>query len=170
MMPAEALTPSRSSLVSQANAIRATSAQNQTLYLNDDRIYSYNMEVLTGTTVNGLSIPAGATLRGRYEPTAQGDGLRYVVYGVEISGQRYSLSAASPVLDDQTDPRDTSVGSVAEDVGIGAAAGAVLGEVTGEIDALEVLGGAAAGGVVGNVTADNVVVIEPNEPITLYPR
>lgn len=156
-------------LVSQSYGLQATSAQSDTLYLNDDRVYSYDMVASEGATIDGLNIPPGSVIRGRYEP-AEGGGLRYVVYGVVVDGQRYNISAVSPVLETQTDPRDTSIGAIAEDAGIGAAAGAVLGEVTGSIDAGEVIGGAAAGGAVGNLTADNVVVIEPDETITLYPR
>ena len=63
---------------------------------------------------------------------------------------------------------DTSAGAVAEDAGIGAAGGVVLGEVPGDANVEEAVGGAAAGAAVGNVTADRVVVIEPDESIILY--
>jgi uncharacterized protein YcfJ len=72
------------------------------------------------------------------------------------------------VIEDQKDPRDTSAGSIAEDAGIGAAGGAILGEVFGDADIEEIIGGAVAGGVAGNVTADRVVVVEPDETIVLY--
>lgn len=167
LLPTTAIArPAGPQLVSQASAISATSAQNETLYLNEDRAYSYNLEVDRGATINGLYIPPGAVIQGQYRPAE--DGLRYVTNSVVFNGRSYDLNVTSEVIEEQTDPRDTSTGSIAEDAGIGAAAGAVLGEVTGSIDAGEVLGGAVAGGVVGNVTADSVVVIEPDQPIMLY--
>ncbi|MEQ9669427.1 hypothetical protein [Coleofasciculus sp. G2-EDA-02] len=153
-------------LVAETTAIAATSAQNQTLHLNNDRVYSYNLEVSRGTTVDGMYIPVGATILGRYEPAS--GGLRYVATGVRMNGRTYNLDATSEVLEDQKDPRDTSAGAIAEDAGIGAAGGAILGEVFGNADIGEILGGAVAGGVAGNVTADRVVVVEPEETIILY--
>jgi len=153
-------------VVAQTATIPATSAQNQTLHLNNDKVYSYNLEVARGTTIDGMYIPAGATILGRYEPAS--GGLRYVATGVRMNGRTYNLDATSEVIEDQKDPRDTSAGSIAEDAGIGAAGGAILGEVFGDADIEEIIGGAVAGGVAGNVTADRVVVIEPEETIILY--
>lgn len=153
-------------VVAQTATIPATSAQNQTLHLNNDKTYSYNLEVARGTTVDGMYIPAGATILGRYEPAS--GGLRYVATGVRMNGRTYNLDATSEVIEDQKDPRDTSTGSIAEDAGIGAAGGAILGEVFGDAGIEEIIGGAVAGGVAGNVTADRVVVVEPEETIVLY--
>lgn len=154
--------------VAQSTLIRTTSAQEGTLYLNNDRVYSYNLNVSLGTTIGGLSIPAGATIQGRYEPAP--GGLRYDARAVQIGDRTYALNANSAVIEDEKDPRDISAGSIAEDAAIGAAGGAVIGEIFGEVDAGEVIGGAAAGAATGNVTADRVVVVEPDEPIVLYAR
>jgi hypothetical protein len=135
------------------------------LYLNNDRAYSYNLEVEQGVTVNGLYLPPGAEIQGQYEP-AQG-GLRYDADSVIIDGRSYPLEATSAVLEDVKDPRDTSAGSIAEDAGIGAAGGFILGEIFGDAGLGSVAGGAAAGAAAGNVTADRVVVVEPDEPINL---
>jgi hypothetical protein len=153
-------------IVAQNNALRARSAQEETLYLNNDRVYEYNLIAARSGTIDGVRIPAGATIVGRYEP-AKG-GLRYVARAVVFGDRSYRISAVSPVLEDVKDPRDTSVGAIAEDAGIGAAAGTILGEVFGDADVEEIVGGAVAGGVVGNVTADRVVVVEPDRPIPLY--
>jgi hypothetical protein len=154
--------------VAQSNAIEATSAQDETIYLNNDRVYSYNLISTQRQTINGITIPAGATIVGRYEP-AKG-GLRYVANAVVFGDRSYRIRAVSDVIEDVKDPRDTSVGAIAEDAGIGAAGGAIIGEIFGDADIEEIIGGAVAGGVVGNVTADRVVVIEPEQPITLYSR
>lgn len=153
-------------MLAQASAIPTSSIQQETLYLNNDRAYSYNLEVEQGVTVNGLYLPPGAEIQGQYEP-AEG-GLRYDANSVIIDGQSYPLAATSEVLTDIKDPRDTSAGSIAEDAGIGAAGGLILGEILGDGDLGSIVGGAAAGAATGNITADRVVVVEPEEPITLY--
>jgi len=146
--------------------ITTTSAQNGELYLNSDKRYSYNLEVTRGGRFAGLNVPAGSIIRGQYVP-AEG-GLRYVANSVVVNGRAYNISARSGVLETVKDPRDTSGDAVAEDAGIGAGAGLVLGEVFGDASVGEIVGGAAAGAAVGNVTADRVVVVEPDQPINLY--
>lgn len=155
-------------LIAQAENryITTTSAQEGTLYLNTDKSYSYNRVVTRGGRFGGLNVPAGSIIRGQYVPAEEG--LRYVANAVIINGQTYNLNARSGVLDPVKDPRDTSGGSVAEDAGIGAGAGIVLGEIFGNADVGEIVGGAAAGAAVGNITADRVVVVEPSQPVNLY--
>lgn len=156
-------------LVSQNNTITATSAQQETLYLNNDRTYSYNLVAQERGTIDGVTIPAGATIVGKYVPSD--GGLQYVAEAVTYGQYSYTISAASQTITDVKDPRDTSAGAIAGDAGIGAAGGAIVGEVLGdEANVEEIVGGAAAGAAVGNVTADRVVVIEPNETISLFDR
>lgn len=152
--------------LAQTATIPTSSIQQETLYLNNDRAYSYNLEVERPTTVNGLNLPVGAEIQGQYEP-ADG-GLRYVADSVVVNGNVYDLNATSGVIEDVKDPRDTQAGSIAEDAGIGAAGGLILGEVLGDAGVAGALGGAAAGAAVGNVTADRVVVVDPDEVINLY--
>ncbi len=163
---ARASTTTESFRIAQNATIPTSSIQQDTLYLNNDRAYSYNLEVERATTVNGLNLPQGAEIQGQYEP-AEG-GLRYVADAVVINGNVYDLNATSGVIEAVKDPRDTRTGSVAEDAGIGAAGGLILGEVLGDAGLAGALGGAAAGAAVGNVTADRVVVVEPDEIINLY--
>ena len=152
--------------LAQSRSITATSAQREILYLNNDRTYSYNLVANRRGVIDGIVIPAGATIVGKYIP-AKG-GLRYIAEAVTYGKYSYRISASSGVLKDVKDPRDTSAGAILGDAAIGAAGGTILGEVFGDADAGEILGGAAAGVVVGNVTADRVVVIEPKAPIVLY--
>lgn len=158
--------PNSGVAIAQAAVIPTSSVQQETLYLNTDRAYSYNLTVEQGVTVNGLYLPPGAEIQGQYVP-AEG-GLRYDASSVIVDGRSYSLNASSEVIEDIKDPRDTSVGSIAEDAGIGAAGGLVLGEVLGDAGLGAIVGGAAAGAATGNLTADRVVVVEPNMPINLY--
>ncbi|MGG6239425.1 hypothetical protein ACQ4N7_12425 [Nodosilinea sp. AN01ver1] len=152
--------------IAQAAVIPASSVQQETLYLNTDRTYSYNLTVEQGVTVNGLYLPPGAEIQGQYVP-AEG-GLRYDASSVVVDGRSYPLNASSSVIEDIKDPRDTTVGSIAEDAGIGAAGGLVLGEILGDAGLGAIVGGAAAGAATGNLTADRVVVVEPNTTIDLY--
>ena len=147
-------------------SLPAESAQQETLYLNNDRTYSYNLVAQEQGMINNITIPAGATIVGKYVP-AEG-GLRYVAEAVTYGDYSYTINASSSVIEDVKDPRDTSAGAIAGDAGIGAAGGAVLGEVFGDAGAAEIIGGAAAGAATGNLTADRVVVIEPNSTIPLY--
>ncbi len=166
--PAASASLNEGALVAQASNryLTTTSTQLETLYLNSDKRYSYNLKVTRGGRFGGLNIPAGSTIRGQYVP-AEG-GLRYVADSVIVNGRAYNLNARSGVLETLKDPRDTESGSVAEDAGIGAGAGLVLGEIFGDAGIGEIVGGAAAGAAVGNLTADQVVVIEPDQPINLY--
>lgn len=153
-------------LIAQSISLKAESAQEETLYLNNDRTYSYNLIAQERGVIDGIVIPAGATIVGKYVP-AEG-GLRYVAEAVTYGNYSYNISASSGVIKDVKDPRDTSAGAIAEDAGIGAAGGTILGEVFGDAGAAEIIGGAAAGVATGNITADRVVVIEPNSTIALY--
>lgn len=160
----QAVTPKL--LAQNSIALKAESAQSETLYLNNDRTYSYNLVAQERGEIGGIVVPAGATIVGKYVP-AEG-GLHYVAEAVTYGDYSYSINATSGVIEDVKDPRDTSAGAIAEDAGIGAAGGTILGEVLGDAGAAEIIGGAAAGAATGNLTADRVVVVEPNRAIALY--
>lgn len=166
--PVASANQAEGSLIAQTNNrfITATSAQSETLYLNKDKRYSFNLEVTRGGRFAGYNLPAGSIIRGQYVPAEEG--LRYVADAAIVNGRTFNINARSDVLETVKDPRDTSGGAVAEDAGIGAGAGIVLGEVFGDAGVGEAAGGAAAGAAVGHLTADNVVVIEPDQPINLY--
>lgn len=154
--------------LAQSRSITATSAQRETLYLNNDRTYSYNLIAKQRGVIDKIVIPAGATIVGKYVP-AKG-GLRYIAEAVTYGKYSYRISASSGVLEDVKDPRDISAGAILEDAAIGAAGGTIIGEVFGNANVEEILGGAAAGVAVGNITADRVVVIEPKASIILYDK
>ncbi|MGF1569834.1 MAG: hypothetical protein ACFCVD_17490 [Nodosilinea sp.] len=145
--------------------IQAINSAGDTLYLNNDTVVETSLTVSTATTFNGRSIPAGSILRGRFEPVT--GGLRYVADAVQVEGQIYSIQAVSDVLHDVKDPREASAGAIAGDAAIGAAGGAAVSGILGNVSLASILGGAAAGAALGNVTAQRVVVVEPNQTITL---
>ncbi|WP_144054317.1 hypothetical protein [Pleurocapsa sp. PCC 7319] len=153
-------------LAQNSPSLKAESAQQETLYLNNDRTYSYNLIAQERGVIDNVTVPVGATIVGKYVP-AEG-GLRYVAEAVTYGNYSYRINASSGIIKDVKDPRDTSAGAIAKDAGIGAAGGVVLGEVFGDAGVGEIVGGAAAGAATGNLTADRVVVIEPDSAISLY--
>ena len=148
------------------SALRTTLEEDKTLYLNKDNSYDYDLVLRSQATIGQQRLPVGAIVRGRFEP-AEG-GLVYVANSVEVADRIYQLQAVSELLRDRKDPRQTSTGAILTDAAIGAAGGYVLGEVLGDADVWEVVGGAAAGVVVGNTTAPLTVVIKPEDEIVLY--
>lgn len=150
----------------ESGSIQTTLDNPETLYLDKRESYAYDLVVRNTTTFGGRRLPVGAVIRGQFQP-ADG-GLFYVAESVELADRIFPISAVSQLIRDRKDPRETSAGAILTDAAIGAAGGYVLGEVLGDADFLEVLGGAAAGVVIGNTTAPFVVVIKPDEPIVLF--
>ena len=148
------------------SALRATLEQEDTLYLNKDKMYSYDLVLRSESAVGGQRLPVGTIVRGRFEP-AEG-GLVYVANSIEVADRIIRVDVASELLRDRKDPRQTSTGAIVTDAAIGAAGGYVLGEVLGDAGVWEVVGGAAAGVLVGNTTAPSVVVVRPEDEIVLY--
>lgn len=149
-----------------SSPIQAITPNSERLYLNTNATVEQSLQVGAATSLNGRNIPAGSTIRGRFEP-AKG-GVRYVATAVEVNSQVYPVNAASDLLRDIKDPRETSTGAILTDAGIGAAGGAAVGGIlSGRVSVGSILGGAAAGAIIGNTTAQRVVVIEPSQTLTL---
>ncbi len=168
LMPVAALVqaPIAQAQLFVSSPIQAIAPNSETLYLKTDATVEQTLQVGAATNLNGRSIPAGAIVRGRFEP-AEG-GVRYVATAVEVGNQVYAVNATSELLRDIKDPRETSTGAILTDAGIGAAGGAAVGGIlTGRVSVGSILGGAAAGAIIGNTTAQRVVVLEPNQTLTL---
>ncbi|MDX2273003.1 MAG: hypothetical protein NW237_13795 [Cyanobacteriota bacterium] len=145
----------------------SSSSANQPQYFSPDTVYPLTLTVAQNIfDANGrLVLPIGSRISGQMEPATGGS--RFVGTSIQVNGRTYSMRASSPILPDEKDPRQYSSQSVAEDAAIGAAAGAVLGILTGGVSTTGVIGGAAAGVVTGNVTAPQVVVLRPGQSFTL---
>ena len=150
----------------QSEALQAAYERDETLYLDRDGTYEYDLVLQSEATVGGLRLPTGTVIRGQFEP-AEG-GLVYVANSAEVDSRIFRISAVSELLRDDKDPRQTSAGAIATDAAIGAAGGYVIGEVLGDASFWEIAGGAAAGVLVGNTTAPLVVVVKPDQQITLF--
>ncbi|MEN9229840.1 MAG: hypothetical protein Q6L68_02950 [Thermostichus sp. DG02_5_bins_236] len=136
-------------------------------YFYPDTVYPLELAVTQGIydAQGRLVIPAGSRIYGQMEPAPGGS--RFIGTSIVIGGRTYSLRASSNIIHDEKDPRQYSGDAIASDAAIGAAAGAVLGALTGGVSVGNVLGGAAAGVIVGNVTAPQVVVLRPGQSLNL---
>lgn len=136
-------------------------------YFYPDTVYPLELAVTQSIydAQGRLVIPAGSRIYGQMEPAPGGS--RFVGTSIVIGGRTYSLRATSNIIHDEKDPRQYSGDAIVGDAAIGAAAGAVLGALTGGVSVGNVLGGAAAGVVIGNVTAPQVVVLRPGQSLNL---
>lgn len=163
----------RSTLSLPAGQAIATKINRQdTLYIAKGETVNVTLLVAQDITApsNGtVLIPAGAVIEGQFVPVEGGS--KFVAQRFTSRGATVSLQAESALINDIKDPRETNAGSILTDAGIGGAAGAVLsGVLRGNVQILDVLGGAAAGAVIGNVTAPQVTVIEPNTVINILTK
>ncbi len=159
----------RLATVPAGSILQVASAANQQLLVAPNETRPYSLTVLNPilNQQGDIIVPYGSRVDGRFEPAAGGS--RFVAESVIIDNQMFPLAAQSDVLRDIKDPRQTNSGQVVQDAAIGAAAGAILGLVTGDqaIATEEVLAAGVAGAAIGNVTAPRVVVIDPQQPIPL---
>ena len=124
------------------------------------------------TTSGGtVLIPEGSVIEGDLKPADEGT--QFVAKNLVISGRstRTPIDATSNVItrretiDKRSDPK------ILQGAAIGGAAAAVLSEVLGRIDILEVLGGAGLGALasvlIRNREEVEVIVINPQEDLSL---
>jgi hypothetical protein len=159
----------RLSTLAAGTLMPTTSTFNERLYIapNETRPISLIVNNPIRNAQGEIIVPYGSRVDGRFEPAP--GGTRFVAESVIVNNQLFPLAAQSDVIHDVKDPRYTTSGKIIQDAAIGAAAGAILGLVTGDnaIATEEVLGAGAAGAVIGNVTAPQVVVLDPNQVIEL---
>ncbi len=136
-------------------------------FFNSDTVAAFNvvLDQALYDDLGQLLLPAGSKFYGRIQPAP--GGVEFVAQTLVVNGRSYSIAARSAILPDQKDPRQYTPESIIGDGAIGAAAGAVLGIVTGGVGLTGVLGGAASGVVVGNVTANQTVVLQPGQTFDL---
>jgi len=124
------------------------------------------------TTSGGtVLIPEGSVIEGDLEPAD--DGTQFVAKNLVISGRstRTPIDATSNVITRRETINKRSDPKILQGAAIGGAAAAVLSEVLGRIDILEVLGGAGLGAL-GSILIRNreeveVIVINPQEDLNL---
>lgn len=157
------------STVPAGSVLSVSHAGNEQLLISPNETRPQSLLVLNPirNQQGDILIPYGSRIDGRFEPAP--GGTRFVAESVIINEQLFPLAAQSEVIADIKDPRHTSGGQVLQDATIGAAAGAILGLVTGDnvIATEELLAAGAAGAAIGNVTAPRVVVLDPQQGFML---
>lgn len=119
-----------------------------------------------------ILIPYGTELVGEIRPVSQQNGSRFVAQEIKVPGESArSINASSQVVTQrETIKRGASTGDILEGAAIGGAAAAVIAEITGSIEAVEVLGGAglgALGGLLLNKNEVEVISIDPNQDLDI---
>jgi len=124
------------------------------------------------TTSDGtVLIPEGSVIEGDLRPTD--DGTQFVAKNLVLDGQRtkMSIDATSDVITRRETINKRSDPKILQGAAIGGAAAAVLSEIFGRIDILEVLGGAGLGALasvlIRNREEVEVIVINPEEDLNL---
>ena len=115
-------------------------------------------------------IPYGTEVEGQIEP--DGDGSRFVAQELVFEdGTRKSIDGVSDtVTRTETVKRGTDTGDILKGAAIGGAAAAVLGEIFGDINIEEVLGGAALGALGGWILGRDrveLISIDPNQDLDI---
>lgn len=163
-----AFAPGTSTL--QAGTVIATIYDgDETLFIAPGETRAFNLQVsgVKGRESGG-SLPYGSQVHGKFVKAP--GGTRFIADSVTIAQRIYRFDARSQILKDTKDPRESGFGAMAGDAALGAAAGSLIGGVTGNRDMLDPVklgAGAVLGVLVGNVTAPQVVRIEPDQSIEL---
>ena len=115
-------------------------------------------------------IPYGTEVEGQIEP--DGDGSRFVAQELVFEdGTRQAIDAFSDtVTRTETVKRGTDTDDIIKGAAIGGAAAAVLGEIFGDINIEEVLGGAALGALGGWILGRDrveLISIDPNRDLDI---
>ena len=116
-------------------------------------------------------VPAGSDIQGELRPTS--GGTQFVAQDVILSnsGQRLPFYATSNVVTRKERISRRNGDAILRGAAVGAAAGAVLAEIFGRIDLIDVVGGAGIGALAGLITGGNreveVLVVEPARDLNL---
>ncbi len=109
-------------------------------------------------------IPAGSQIKGALRPTS--DGTQFVADELILeNGDRFPIEARSDVINRRETISKRSDPRIFEGVAIGAVAASILGEIFGEIELWQVLGGAGVGALGSLLIRDRQTV----EVITINP-
>lgn len=117
-------------------------------------------------------IPYGSEIAGQIEPSEDQAGSLFTAEQIIFpDGTTQSIRAVSEVVTrTETVKKGADAGDILKGAAIGGAAAAVLSEVFGKIDAVEVLGGAGAGALAGVLLGKNkaeLISIDPNNDLDL---
>lgn len=117
-------------------------------------------------------IPFGTEVEGQITPAENGSGSQFIAQELVFEdGTRQLINGSSEVISrTETVKRGTDTGDILKGAAIGGAAAAVLGEVFGDINIEEVVGGAALGALGGWLLGRNqveLISIDPNQDLDI---
>ena len=117
-------------------------------------------------------IPFGTEIEGEITPSEDGSGSQFIAQELILEdGTRQLIDGSSEVVTNtETVRRGTDTGDVLKGAAIGGAAAAVLGEVFGDINIEEVVGGAALGALGGWLLGRNqveLISIDPSQDLDI---
>lgn len=115
-------------------------------------------------------IPAGSQIKGSLRPTS--DGTQFVADELILdNGERFPIDARSDVITRRETISKRSDPRIFEGVAIGAVAASILGEIFGEVELWQVLGGAGVGALgsllIRNRQTVEVITIDPATDLDL---
>ncbi|MBE9125638.1 MULTISPECIES: hypothetical protein [unclassified Coleofasciculus] len=119
-----------------------------------------------------ILIPVGSQVEGELKPVEGGTQFIAKELILKNSNRRLPIEATSEIITEtETIDEGTDVGNIFKNAAIGAAAAAVLSEIFGDLDFIEVLAGAGLGAlggwILGGRKAAEVVVVYPETDLDL---
>jgi hypothetical protein len=150
----------------------STDYEKDKIIVMPDETSELELSVVNDIATGGgrVLIPAGSKIKGELKPT--NGGTQFVAKELKISGESaIAFDATSDVITRRETIRKRSNPDFLKGAAIGAAAAAVLAEVLGDIDVIEVLGGAGIGAL-GSVIFRGrreveVISVDPSTDLTL---
>ena len=141
--------------------------------MTPDETAPVKLKVAQDITTSGgtVLIPEGSVIEG--ELRSAGEGTQFVAENLVIAGQngKTPIDATSEVVTRRETINKRSDPKILQGAAIGGAAAAVLSEIFGRIDILEVLGGAGLGALASVLIRDRkeveVIVVNPQEDLNL---
>ena len=117
-------------------------------------------------------IPFGTEIEGQIEPARDGSGSQFIAQQLVFEdGTVQDINGSSEIITrTETVKRGTDTGDILKGAAIGGAAAAVLGEVFGDINIEEVVGGAALGALGGWLLGRNqveLISIDPTQDLDI---
>lgn len=159
-------------VVPEGTLISVRHSEAETIIVSPEETLPVTLEVREDITSRRgtILIPEGSEIIGEIEPYR--DGSRFVAEEIILRNREsIDLYATSETVTERQEIEEgVDLGGVLEKALIGAAAAAILADITGDIDLREVLVGAGLGAIVGVIVDRNtaeVIVIDPNRDLDL---
>ncbi len=168
------LSQSRRTIIPAGTIIPISYDQGQRIIVTPSETASFTLTVATDIfdSRGRFAIPEGSLIEGELQP-APGGGTYYVARELILFSpeERFPIDATSEIITQTTTVSRRSNPNIFRGAAIGAAAAAIISELIGDIDLLEVLAGAGVGIIaellINETEEVEVVVVEPERDLDL---